>query len=249
MKKLLIVVLAALILGATLAPLQAQEASAAKFRTEMVRLKYLNAGQVMALIRPYQSRESSLGAESGEAKLLVIRDHPEFVEKILAVIKDIDVKPTDIMFTAQLVVGSSAPGDKSDESLQNDSVIKELKGFLPYRSFNQLDANLIRTIDGERTQMTLGKRAEFMLELRPNYTKDGETEYIQIDLQLRLLTILFGDDGKPQLAPVGDGKSQSQSLIRTTLSIKSGDKTVVGVSKLDGGDKGLILILSGKVIK
>jgi hypothetical protein len=246
MKKLFVIILAVLILGAALAPLQAQEARAAKFRTEMVRLKYINFGQVMALIRPYQGPEASLGASKGEDKLFVLRDYPEFVDKILTVIKEIDVKPADIMFTAQLVVGSLAPGDKPDESLLNDPVLKELKGFLPYKSFRQLDANLIRTIDSERAQMTLGKGAEFMLELRPNYTKDGEAEYIQIDLQLLLLKMLFGDDGKAQLAPASE---KAQSLIRTTLSIKSGEKTVVGVSKLDGGDKGLILILSAKVIK
>jgi RNA polymerase sigma factor (sigma-70 family) len=39
------------------------------------------------------------------------------------------------------------------------------------------------------------------------------------------------------------------NLIRSNLTIKSGEKTVVGVSKMDGGDKGLILIISGKVIK
>jgi hypothetical protein len=193
------------------------------------------------------SQEGNSRADTQRSNLLVVSDYPEFIDKILAVIKEIDVKPADIMFTAQLVVGSSAPSDKSDESLQNDPVIKELKGFLPYKSFNQLDANLIRTIDGERAQMTLGKRAEFMLELRPNYTKSGETEYIQIDLQLLLLKILVGEDHQPQLIPPGEGKAQS--LIRTTLSIKSGEKTVVGVSKLDGGDKGLILILSAKVIK
>jgi len=246
MKRIFAIVLAALILGAALAPLQAQEARATKFKTEMVRLKYLNAGQVMALIRPYQGREGSFGAEDGGAKLLVIRDYPEFMDKILAVIKEIDVKPADIIFTAQLVVGSSTPGDKSDESLQNDPLIKELKGFLPYRSFNQLDANLIRTIDNERAQMTLGKRAEFELRLRLKYTKDDETEYIQIDLELVLLKILAGEDGNPQLVPPQGG---SQSMIQTRMTIKSGEKTVVGVSKLDGGDKGLILILSGKVIK
>jgi hypothetical protein len=37
-------------------------------------------------------------------------------------------------------------------------------------------------------------------------------------------------------------------LIATTLNIKSGDKTVVGVSKLDGGGKGLILIISGEIV-
>jgi hypothetical protein len=38
------------------------------------------------------------------------------------------------------------------------------------------------------------------------------------------------------------------NLIGTTLNIKSGDKTVVGVSKLDGTGKGLILIISGKIV-
>jgi hypothetical protein len=41
----------------------------------------------------------------------------------------------------------------------------------------------------------------------------------------------------------------SKDLIRSFLNIKSGDRTVVGVSKLDGGDKGLILIISGKVVE
>jgi len=38
-------------------------------------------------------------------------------------------------------------------------------------------------------------------------------------------------------------------LIETVLTIKIGDKSVVGVSKLNGGDKALILIIQGKVIK
>jgi hypothetical protein len=41
---------------------------------------------------------------------------------------------------------------------------------------------------------------------------------------------------------------RATTLIETQLTMKSGEKTVVGVSKLNGGDKGLILILSGKVI-
>jgi hypothetical protein len=38
------------------------------------------------------------------------------------------------------------------------------------------------------------------------------------------------------------------TLIESALNIKSGDRTVVGVSKLDGGDKGLILIISAKIV-
>jgi len=38
-------------------------------------------------------------------------------------------------------------------------------------------------------------------------------------------------------------------LIDTSLSIQSGERSVVGVSKLNGGDLGLILIIEGKIIK
>lgn len=249
MKRIFVFILAALILGAALAPLQAQEAKAPKLKNEMVRLKYLSAGQVERLIRPYMTGEGFTAADPRGEKLLVIHDYPEFVDKIMAVIKEIDVKPADIMFTAQLVIGSSAPADKSDESLQNDPVIKELKGFLPYRSFNLLDANLIRTIDNERAQMTLGKSAEFILELRPKYTKDGESEYIQTELRLTVLKKAGPVTNIDGISITPPGEPKAQHLIQTELTIKSGDKTVVGVSKLDGGDKGLILILSAKVIK
>jgi hypothetical protein len=46
-----------------------------------------------------------------------------------------------------------------------------------------------------------------------------------------------------------EGKQRSIRLVETALSIKSGERTVVGVSKLNGGDKALILILSGSVVK
>jgi hypothetical protein len=250
MKKLFAIALGILIIGAALAPLQAQDAKTPKLRNEIVHLKYLYAGQVERLIRPYMSREGNVAADARGDKLMVISDFPEFVDKILAVIKEIDVKPADIVITAQLVVGSSTPGEKSDDALQNDPVIKELKGFLPYKSFAAVDANLIRTINGERAQMTLGKRAEFMLDIRPSYSTDGQAEYIQLDLRLALLKTLFGDDERtPQLIPAGTKDNQSQILISTALSLKSGEKTVTGVSKLDGGDKGLILILSAKAVK
>ncbi len=47
----------------------------------------------------------------------------------------------------------------------------------------------------------------------------------------------------------GGIERHSGSLIESTLSLKSGESAVVGVSKMGGSDKGLILIISGKVIK
>jgi hypothetical protein len=43
-------------------------------------------------------------------------------------------------------------------------------------------------------------------------------------------------------------RGDSQTLIESNLTMKSGDKTVVGVSRTAGGEKGLILIISAKLI-
>ncbi|MCK7522351.1 MAG: hypothetical protein MZV64_34065 [Ignavibacteriales bacterium] len=49
-------------------------------------------------------------------------------------------------------------------------------------------------------------------------------------------------------SPTSPNTSTTATLIESALNIKSGERTVVGVSKLDGGDKGLILIISAKIV-
>jgi hypothetical protein len=86
----------------------------------------------------------------------------------------------------------------------------------------------------------MGPKAEFEFALRPEVTGDAKAPVIRTQLRLRQKTVRLVT-GKEAAASVSD-------LISSTLNIKSGERTVVGVSKLDGGDKGLILIISGKVV-
>ena len=51
---------------------------------------------------------------------------------------------------------------------------------------------------------------------------------------------VFAPDGKAVPS------STSINLLETSLTLKSGDRTVVGVSKLNGGDNALILIFTAK---
>jgi len=79
------------------------------------------------------------------------------------------------------------------------------------------------------------------LRLNPRYTKDENVDIIQLEIKLihdRVVNM------EPSLK-----RETNVPLIETVLTIKIGDKSVVGVSKLNGGDKALILIIQGKVIK
>jgi hypothetical protein len=126
----------------------------------------------------------------------------------------------------------------------SDPVIKELRSLLKYNSYALLDTSLIRAMDGQDSRVRLGERADFELWLKPKVLKDERSSLIQTEVRLVQVRIA----GMPPAATSAKPEYITTELIGTTLSIKSGDKTVVGVSKLDGTGKGLILIISGKIV-
>jgi type II secretory pathway component GspD/PulD (secretin) len=247
MKKALLFALAAgLIMGTlSLTAVGQEKTSTPTFKTEMVKLKYVAPQDIQNVLRIYLGREGQLTWSPGNEKLLVIKDTSENLARVLEVIKEIDVKPADILFTVQLVLGSEAGEGKMDDVLQNDQVVAELKKLLRYKTFSLLDQNIVRTLDQRDAEILIGKDPEFMIAFRrPKYIKDGNADLIQADIRLvrleRESTKTSGQNTPPA--------TSSTALVQTSLTMKSGEKTVVGVSKLDGGDKGLILIISGKVI-
>lgn len=223
------------------ASISQEKAPLPQLRTEIVKLNYLDAGTADLILRSYLSREGHVSRSPDKADLIVISDHPEIVEKILAVIKEIDIKPVDLLFTIRLVLGSETADEKSDESIKNDPIIKELAGLLRYKNFTLLDTSLIRTVDRKMAILALGEKAEFSLYLLPKCSKQDREDVMQVDVALRRMSWVNPSPGAQK-------EVRELMLISTTLTLKSGDKTVVGVSKMDGGDKGLILIISGKVI-
>jgi hypothetical protein len=231
-----------------------QAKTAPSIRKEMVKLKYVRAQDAMQLLHAYKSTsrafpdgtvfEASVrGAmDANHNEILILSDTPEVVEKMLALIKEIDVKPAEMQFMVQIILGSETAEDKGDDSLKNDPVIRELRGVLKYKSFAALDGTVLRVIEGERAEAKVGTRGEYTLRLIPKLIRDGALETIKVDIEFFRIT------GSLISANPQDSRSITNNLVSTTLMLKPGEKTVVGVSKSDA-DKGLILILSGKVTK
>ncbi len=211
-----------------------------KMVQEIVKLKYSKSNVLLSggILYTFLSPQGRINSNP-EAGLITISDFPENVKKILALIRELDVKPADIQFTIQLVLGSAASEEQVDESLKNDPVIRELKTLLSYKSFGLLDTSFIRAIDGEVSEVTMGKDAELRLELRPKFIKEEKDQLIQVEAQLTRRGGIIESGG--------NARRESTVLLTAHLTMKSGEKTVVGVSKMNGGEKGLILIISGKI--
>lgn len=225
------------------APAQAQKEEAKDLRKELVRLKYVRADQIVNFLRAYTSRNGYVTSQNSLPFVLTVADTPENLDKVLAVIRELDVKPADVLYTVQLVLGSEADA-ATDADLRNDPIIKELGKLLRYKGYTMLDATLVRTVNMDNAEVKFGPKAEFTLELRPEVAGDAKTPMIKTRVRLRQLVL----PGSPETATMKPIQPVVNSLIESSLNVKSGDRTVVGVSKLDGGDKGLILIISAKIV-
>jgi len=247
MKKATIFSVILFLLAGVVPVLDAQEnAPAPDLKEEIIRVNYIDARSAYSILLPYISRNGKLQLVR-ESNMLVIEDIPEIVEKVLSILEDIDIKPLDLQFTVDLILGSMstsspAPSGTQDASaerkIRSDPVIKELSRLLTYDSFQRLDSTMISVQDNNRsTQMLGGKGMSFRLDLMPRYIREDKNESIRVELSL----------SKRQYKK--DGSPITLTLINTTISVKNGERSVVGVSKLNGGDQALILILSGVVKK
>jgi hypothetical protein len=229
---------------------QAQNVEAKNLRKEIVKLKYVRAQDIQNLLYAYVSREGHIQSNSNMPAVLSVSDTPENVEKILAAIREIDVKPADVLFTVQLILGSETDA-VTDAELKNDPIIKELGKLLRFKAYSLLDATLVRVINRERASVVLGPKAEFEFELRPDVAGDAKVPIIKTEVKLVQTVVKTRQTfTKPDGTEVLGGTATTHvTLIESALNIKSGERTVVGVSKLDGGDKGLILIISAKIVE
>jgi hypothetical protein len=231
------------------APAQAQREEAKNLRKELVRLKYVRADQIVSFLRAYTSRDGYVASQNSLPFVLTLADTPENFDKVMAVIRELDVKPSDVQYTVQLVLGSETDA-ATDADLRNDPVIKELGKLLRYKGYTLLDATFVRVVNMDRASAVLGPKAEFELALRPEVAGDAKAPLIKTEIRLRQIQRVLS---KPAAKTEGGEPTQGAvtnviTLIESTLNVKSGDRTVVGVSKLDGGDKGLILIISAKIV-
>jgi hypothetical protein len=86
----------------------AQEAAAkpdGTIKTELLHLKYFSGGSMMPLIRTYLSRVGNVMPGPND-KILVIQDHAENITRVRQAVAEVDVKPADLLFTVQLILGS-----------------------------------------------------------------------------------------------------------------------------------------------
>ena len=197
-------------------------------------LAFLKVKTASQYLRPYLSHEGKITA-IWESNTIIISDIAKVVEMLDKLIDVIDVPFTEIQFTIDLISGSGGKNTKgdTDKELRDDPLIKELQGVLKYNTFKNMGATIIRVQNNSSSTHWLSKNLQLIIA--PQVTPDGT-----IIVELTLLHYR-GIDKKED--------ASKTVLIQTKLTINNKEKTVVGVSKLNGDDNALILIITGTFIE
>ncbi len=221
-----------------------------ELRKEVVKVNYIDAPEAMQILSSYKSARGRIQMQRNR-NTIIIEDTPEFVDKLLSILKEIDVRPLDLMFTVDVIMGAKDEPEAGDPVPGSDPLIRELKNLLNYQHFTRLDSTLVKVQDNGRSSQRLGGLGiGLLLQLYPRHVKDGNKDGFQVELRLLQTTKRMSrqdDQGKVEYFAVPLEKTLS--LLESSLSLKDGERSVVGVSKLNGGDTALILIIEGRVVR
>ena len=154
-------------------------------------------------------------------------------------IKRLDVPaaaPKDVDLIVYLVLASQQPDGSGGIPVELQPVANELKGVLSFKSFRMLDTILLRTQPGNRATArgVIGGSDKTFYDFTVNpstVTEDSKGRLIRLDnLALNLHM------------PGGTGAG-----IHTEITVREGQKVVVGKSNMGGADQALILVVTAKV--
>jgi type II/III secretion system protein len=224
------------------------------FKGKVFDVKHRDPRSLVDALRPLGSGfKGATIAYSGEFKTLTVRDFPENIAAIEEALKRLDKPdplPPDIEVRMNVLIASSIAGVVNEYPNDLGDVVKQMQATLNYKSYSNIATVVQRVRVGSRN-LSLSGSAEVsakILEIeRPqnaiyrcsvgelSLTSDPSGGYT-----VQLNDTRFDMQGSA-------GPYIGQANIRTDISLRNGEKVVVGTATL--GNKGLILVLSARIIK
>jgi len=169
-------------------------------------------------------------------------------EGIARELAKLDVAPKTQNFQLILLAGSTKAGSSpKDLSAGAQKALNDLKGFLPYKSYELLDSTLIPATREAQASARLVGRANAAYNLRMSFRASG----LGAEEQLFVSRFFLREEpGTTPVVPIrpnvilGSEHRAPRDLVDTTFSLKPGETIVVGTSRLDGSEDALVVLLT-----
>ncbi len=219
-----------------------------------IRYMDLHAAEVLAWDQCAQREKCQVSASTligvaGVRGQLTIYTDSATHEKIARALAREDASPRTQNFQFLLLAASTKGGSTGLEVPANaQKALNDLKGFLPFKSYELLDTAWVRATQGDGIQARLVGRqgAQYELELRFRNAGTQEDRSLFVDG-----FVLKAEHFQPPALANGEKPAPrpGRRLIDTSFGLKEGETIVVGTSKIDGGDEALVLLLTAMPVQ
>jgi hypothetical protein len=165
---------------------------------------------------------------------------PQSVQRRMArLLAERDVLPPSQRLQLHLLVAGRDRGQIPEAlSAGPRKALEDLAAVLGYRSFVLLDSALVETVDAARTNLAGPGGRVLDASLRVRAVTGLENDKLHVDLSL------IAHGAQEQGREAGGGPFRPGTLLNTSLSLDAGETVVVGTSRVDGGEEGLVLLLT-----
>lgn len=247
-------------------PAQAQPAPAPKepefvmsrdFKSKLFVVQHRSPATLRDVLRPLSSgfKGTAFDATNQDGlKTLSVRDFPENLAAIEEALKRLDVPSLgrkDVELHIHVLFASRQEGPSGGFPEELKHVLATLKSTLNYKSYTLATAFVQRVADGSGFA-----RGEGQVEMAMKGPR-GEDRAATVTFDWRIRNLNVEAVGAPATINFGafelsalerrDGNRADLATVQSALSLKDGEKVVVGTSSVK--DRGLIVVLTARVLK
>ncbi|MGE0884218.1 MAG: secretin N-terminal domain-containing protein [Blastocatellales bacterium] len=248
------------------APPQPQYVDFTGFKGKVLEVKNRDPRSLVSLLSPLGS--GFKGAElrpNTEFKTITVRDFPENIAAIEEALKRLDVPlpvspksaatplPNAEMRLHVLLASNDETGKPETYPAEIQKVVKELQSTLSYKNYVPVTIVVHRGIISAVPANSGGRVRGLAIVGNPLFTREVTLPY-EMTFERIEPESKIEDNGRIYIRnfnfDIGGGNDLNytgNSRVSTTLTLREGEQVVVGTSSLK--DKGLVLIMSIKVIK
>jgi hypothetical protein len=223
------------------------------FKGRIFEVKHRNPAIIVQAI-------SNLGSGFKGAKMsynldlntIVVRDFPENIAAIEEAIKRFDTPEPprpDIDLRMHVLIASNAGGTSNQYPADLADVVKQLQSTLNYKNYHLIASVMQRVKD--QTRNINGRGVALVGPPLAESNFDARYNWVVVELMvspaasgpatIQLKRVDFSLNPNEYTSPLG------QASISTELSVRDGEKVVVGTATLK--DKALVLVLTARIIK
>jgi hypothetical protein len=232
------------------------------FKTTIIEVKYRNPDALYQVVRNLGSGvKGSLVSPNSEFKTLTVRDYPENIATIDAAVKRLDTPEAarpDIELHVHILIAWNVDKGGNEYPAELNDVIKQLHGTLAYKSYSLMASAIQRAKESGRGSGNSGVADGKLFNVD---LPAGNPIFYEYNLDSILVQPSAGGPSQVQIPNFGfnmrvplnvGGSSNSPAIqyqnvgFRTPVSVREGERVVVGTTTM--GDKGLIVVLSARVL-